>query len=74
MPFAYDVVPCMGKPFAWTHPGRLATLATFYGMNPAPVDQSTIGSNLDRFNKARCFAVHVHLHLRPGKRRRRDCQ
>ncbi len=36
MESAYDVVPYPGVPFAQTHPNRLATLATLFGMQPAP--------------------------------------
>jgi ubiquinone/menaquinone biosynthesis C-methylase UbiE len=32
----YDVVPYPGHPFAQTHPDRLATLATLFGLEPAP--------------------------------------
>jgi len=35
-PFAYDRLLYPGLPFAQTHPGRLATLAALYGMDPAP--------------------------------------
>ncbi len=35
-PTAYDAVPYPSAPFAQTHPDRLATLATLYGLNPAP--------------------------------------
>jgi 2-polyprenyl-3-methyl-5-hydroxy-6-metoxy-1,4-benzoquinol methylase len=42
MPFAYDVIPYTGKPFARTHPGRLAALATLYGMNPQSVDHCRV--------------------------------
>ena len=34
---AYDRVFYAGHPYDYTHPDRLATLATLYGMNPAPV-------------------------------------
>src|SRR5215203_432115 len=33
---AYDAVPYPGYPFAQTHPDRLATLATLFGLEPAP--------------------------------------
>ena len=32
----YEVVPYPGHPFAQTHPDRLATLATLFGLEPAP--------------------------------------
>ncbi|MFL5061608.1 MAG: methyltransferase regulatory domain-containing protein [Xanthobacteraceae bacterium] len=34
--FAYDQMLYPGFPFSQTHPGRLATLASFHGMQPAP--------------------------------------
>jgi SAM-dependent methyltransferase len=34
----YDAVAYPGHPFAQTHPDRLATLATLFGLEPAPVD------------------------------------
>ncbi|HVV94726.1 MAG TPA: class I SAM-dependent methyltransferase [Hyphomicrobiales bacterium] len=34
--FAYDAVRYPSHPFAQTHPGRLATIATLFGMEPAP--------------------------------------
>src|SRR6185503_8566336 len=33
---SYDRVPYPSNPFPQTHPDRLATVATLYGMNPAP--------------------------------------
>jgi SAM-dependent methyltransferase len=33
---AYDRVPYPGHPFAQTHPDRLATVATLFGLRPAP--------------------------------------
>jgi|SRR5579872_2280167 len=39
---AYDELPYPGKPFSQTHPDRLATLATLFGMTPAPVDRCRI--------------------------------
>lgn len=38
MPNAYDELPYPGLPFAQTHPDRLATTATLFGMTPAAVD------------------------------------
>jgi tRNA G46 methylase TrmB len=32
----YDEVPYPGRPFAQTHPDRLATLGQLYGVDPAP--------------------------------------
>jgi cyclopropane fatty-acyl-phospholipid synthase-like methyltransferase len=34
----YDAVPYPGHPFAQTHPDRLATLATLFGLEPPPVE------------------------------------
>jgi methyltransferase-like protein/trans-aconitate methyltransferase len=39
---AYDTVPYPGHAFAQTHPDRLATLATLFGMAPAPVDRCRV--------------------------------
>jgi len=38
MPTPYDELPYPGLPFAETHPDRLATMATLFGMTPAVVD------------------------------------
>ena len=35
---AYDEVPYAGHPYADTHPDRLATMATLFGMAPAPIE------------------------------------
>ena len=42
MPTVYDELPYPGQPFAETHPDRLATLATLFGMTPAPVDRCRV--------------------------------
>lgn len=49
----YDEIPYPSFPLAQTHPDRLATLATLFGMRPAPVEQCRVlelgcgdGSNL----------------------------
>ena len=42
MEFPYDVIPYPGSPFAQTHPSRLATLATLFGMKPAPVERCRV--------------------------------
>lgn len=42
MPSSYDAVPYFGKPFARTHPNRLATLGTLFGMNPQPVERCRV--------------------------------
>lgn len=39
---AYDEVPYPSYPFAQTHPARLATVATLFGMHPAPVDKCRV--------------------------------
>ena len=38
----YDEVPYLGFPLAQTHPDRLATLATLFGMKPAPVERCRV--------------------------------
>jgi SAM-dependent methyltransferase/methyltransferase-like protein len=51
--FLYEVMPYPSKFFLQTHPDRLATLATLFGMKPAPVERCRVlelgcgnGSNL----------------------------
>jgi methyltransferase-like protein/ubiquinone/menaquinone biosynthesis C-methylase UbiE len=51
--FSYDVMPYPSKFFLQTHPDRLATLATFFGMTPAKIENCRVmelgcgnGSNL----------------------------
>ncbi len=51
--FSYDVMPYPSKFFLQTHPDRLATLATLFGMNPARIEACRVlelgcgnGSNL----------------------------
>jgi methyltransferase-like protein/protein-L-isoaspartate O-methyltransferase len=39
---AYDEVRYAGRPFPQTHPDRLATLATWFGMRPAPIDRCRV--------------------------------
>src|SRR5262249_50612084 len=39
---SYDEVPYESLPFAQTHPDRLATVATLFGMRPAPADRSRV--------------------------------
>jgi hypothetical protein len=39
---SYDEVPYESHPFAQTHPDRLATVATLFGMRPAPVDRCRV--------------------------------
>ncbi|HNU07425.1 MAG TPA: class I SAM-dependent methyltransferase, partial [Pyrinomonadaceae bacterium] len=36
--FSYDELPYPSKFFLQTHPDRLATMAVFFGLRPAPVD------------------------------------
>jgi cyclopropane fatty-acyl-phospholipid synthase-like methyltransferase len=38
----YDAVPYLGHPFAQTHPDRLATLATLFGLEPPPVERCRV--------------------------------
>ena len=42
MPSAYDQVLYAGLPFSQTHPDRLASLATLFGMQPAPVERCRV--------------------------------
>lgn len=51
--FSYDAMPYPSKFFLQTHPDRLAVLATFFGLSPAPVETCRVlelgcgnGSNL----------------------------
>lgn len=53
VPFSYDVLAYPSKFFLQTHPDRLATLATLFGMTPHPVENCRVfelgcgnGSNL----------------------------
>ena len=39
---AYDKVPYNSVAFCQTHPDRLATIATFLGMDPAPVERCRV--------------------------------
>lgn len=39
---AYDEVPYTGRPYADAHPERLATMATLYGLEPAPVERCRV--------------------------------
>lgn len=41
-PNLYDEVPYPGYPFAQTHPDRLSTLATIFGLRPAPVTRCRV--------------------------------
>jgi methyltransferase-like protein/SAM-dependent methyltransferase len=41
-PNSYDEVPYESHPFPQTHPDRLATVATLFGMRPAPVDRCRV--------------------------------
>ncbi|MBZ5584613.1 MAG: class I SAM-dependent methyltransferase [Acidobacteriia bacterium] len=42
MPFSYDEVVYPGLPYGQTHPSRLASLGTLFGMNPAPVGRCRV--------------------------------
>jgi methyltransferase-like protein len=39
---SYDEVPYPGRPYAQTHPDRLATVATLLGLKPAPADRCRV--------------------------------
>jgi methyltransferase-like protein/SAM-dependent methyltransferase len=39
---SYDEVPYESYPFAQTHPSRLATIATLFGLKPAPIDRCRV--------------------------------
>jgi SAM-dependent methyltransferase len=39
---AYDEVPYTGHPYVDSHPERLATMATLFGMQPAPVERCRV--------------------------------
>jgi methyltransferase-like protein/SAM-dependent methyltransferase len=39
---SYDEVPYDSHPFAQTHPSRLATVATLFGLTPAPVENCRV--------------------------------
>src|SRR5207249_4032580 len=39
---SYDELPCPRLPFAETHPDNLATVATLFGLRPAPVDRCRV--------------------------------
>jgi SAM-dependent methyltransferase len=39
---AYDEVPYTGHPYADSHPERLATMATLFGVTPAPVERCRV--------------------------------
>ncbi len=41
-PTSYDVVPYFSAPFQATHPDRLATVATLFGLKPAPAERSRV--------------------------------
>lgn len=39
---AYDEIPYDSYPYAQSHPNRLATIATLFGMTPAPLDRCRV--------------------------------
>jgi methyltransferase-like protein/SAM-dependent methyltransferase len=41
-PFSYDAVPYPTHPYAQTHPDRLATVSTLFGMCPRPIDDCSV--------------------------------
>jgi len=74
MPNAYDEVSYEGYPFPQTHPDRLATIATLFGMNPASVERCRVlelgcgdGGNLIpmAFGLPRSEFVGIDLAARP---------
>ncbi|MEK6257902.1 MAG: class I SAM-dependent methyltransferase [Planctomycetota bacterium] len=65
---SYDRVPYKSHPFPQTHPDRLATIATLFGMRPAPVERCRVlelgcasGGNLlpmaDQFPNSRFVGI-----------------
>ena len=40
--YSYDEIPYESYPFAQSHPDRLATLATLFGMKPQPIDDCRV--------------------------------
>ncbi len=38
----YDAIPYVSRPFAQTHPDRLASIATLFGMQPPPIDRCRV--------------------------------
>ena len=42
VPTRYDEVPYESRPFPQTHPDHLATVATFFGMEPPPVESCRV--------------------------------
>lgn len=65
---AYDQVPYRSLPFPQSHPDRLATIATLFGMSPTPLRQARIlelgcssGGNLlpiaDQFSQSHCLGI-----------------
>ncbi|MCE9564853.1 MAG: class I SAM-dependent methyltransferase [Planctomycetes bacterium] len=38
----YDEIPFDNHPFVQTHPSRLATVATLFGLNPTPIDKCRV--------------------------------
>lgn len=41
-PFSYDAVPYPTHPYPQTHPDRLGTVATLFGMRAAPIDDCSV--------------------------------
>lgn len=42
VPNSYDVVPYLSLPYAQSHPSRLATIATLFGMRPQPIERCRV--------------------------------
>jgi methyltransferase-like protein/SAM-dependent methyltransferase len=82
--FSYEVMPYPSKFFSQTHPDRLATLATLFGMKPAPPERCRVlelgcgnGSNLvsHAFNLPEARFVGVDLaenHIADAKQSARE--
>ncbi len=41
-PYSYDAVPYTSWPYPQSHPDRLATMATLFGLKPQPVDHARV--------------------------------
>ena len=41
-PTTYDEIPYASYPYPQTHPDRLATVATLFGLKPAPVERCRV--------------------------------
>lgn len=41
-PYSYDELPYQSLPYSQTHPSRLATVATLFGLSPPPLDRCRV--------------------------------